>query len=105
MKSEKDGIKIEVEQVTMIALLLLTLSISPDHAAAASDEGLADPACRTLSRFEQSLKSDGPLCMDSQPKSKPFFCILKSFHVIFLLSRMHERISGDCEEVYNWYPS
>ena len=84
MKSEKDGIKIEVEQVTMIALLLLTLSISPDHAA--SDEGLAEPACRTLRRFEQSLKSDRPLCMDSQPKSKPFFCILKSFHVIFLLS-------------------
>ena len=66
----------------MITRLLPTLSIffsiSPLirlSEASLPSEGFAEPACRTLRRFEQSLKStvahkDGPLCMNSQPKSK-----------------------------------
>ena len=74
----------------MITRLLLILNISfivsppwgpalvnvvqPSEASLPS-EGFAEPACRTLRRFEQSLKStvahkDGPLCMNSQPKGK-----------------------------------
>ena len=66
----------------MITRLLLILNISfiisPPFGlleASLPSEGFAEPACRTLRRFEQSLKStvahkDGPLCMNSQPKGK-----------------------------------
>ena len=68
-------------QVTMIVLLLMTLIAFPNQHHAAPDEGLAEPACRTLRRFEQSLKSavthnDSTLCKDSQPQSKPSIFII-----------------------------
>ena len=94
----------------MIILLLLILNISfiisPPFGlleASLPSEGFAEPACRTLRRFEQSLKStiahkDGPMCLNSQPKSKHFLYInlFRHFDILAECTKESQEIKKMC---------